>query len=313
MKCLVTGSTGFIGSSLVKRLVEEGYNVRGLVHKTPPQYKDKKVEYVHGDITDFDSIKSWFKNVDFVFHCAALVKDYGSKEIINKVNIIGTKRIVEACEKHNIKRFIYLSHLKYESDKRFEYYSLSKIQAEKYLLNKYKTTVFPIVIIRPGNVYGPGATTWVLRPLKSIQKNRIALIDRGNGIFLHTYIDNLLDALIASMKKPGIVGKTIEVTDGDNSVTWGKYLNNLAMIAGEKPINRSMSKKTAFAFSHLMMILYKIFRIEPWVTPTAVQIFTNSTKVSIEKAEKLLDYKPRINYKEGMNRLEKWLKEENLI
>ena len=98
MKCLVTGAAGFIGNALVKRLVEDGHEVKALIHKTQPKYCEKKVEYINGNITDVDSIKPLVKNVDVVFHCAAFVKDYGPKDIFYRINVDGTKNLVEACE-----------------------------------------------------------------------------------------------------------------------------------------------------------------------------------------------------------------------
>jgi nucleoside-diphosphate-sugar epimerase len=185
--------------------------------------------------------------------------------------------------------------------------------AEQYLLDKYKNDNFPVVIIRPGNVYGPCATTWVLRPLKAIQKNRISLINKGKGIFLHTYIDNLIDALLVTMRESKAVGESINITDGDYSVTWKRYLNDLSHMVGKRPIQRNMSKNSALFFSKIMMLFYKIFGIEPWVTSTAINIFTNDKKISIEKARKILGYTPKINYDVGMEKIRKWLQNEHII
>lgn len=310
MRCLVTGAAGFIGNALVKRLVKEGYEVIGLIHKTKPKDYEQKAEYVEGDITDLESIKIFFKDVDFVLHCAALVKDYGPKESFYKINLEGTKNLVRICEEIGIKKFIFLSHIRYESEKSVGYYSETKALAEQYLKEKYKQNGFPAIIIRPGNVYGPGATTWVIRPYKSIQKNRIALVDHGSGIFQHTYIDNLLDAIVAALKEPKAIGETIDITDGDNSVTYREYFNTLARIAGKPHIKRNMSKNVALFVSKLMMFLNKVFRIKPWVTPMAVKIFTNQHKVSIEKAKQILNYKPKVDYSIGIKRVEDWLKKE---
>ena len=96
MKCLVTGAGGFIGGSLVKRLVNEGHDVKALIHKTKPKDFTKKAEYIQGDITDFSSIKSIFKDIDVVFHCAAYVKDYGPKKYFYKINVEGTKNVFNA-------------------------------------------------------------------------------------------------------------------------------------------------------------------------------------------------------------------------
>lgn len=310
MKCFVTGAAGFIGDALVKRLIDEGYEVKALLHKSKPKKQVKKAKYVYGDISDINSIKSYIEDIDFVFHCAAVVNDYGPKKNFYKINLEGTRNLVDISLESGIKKFIFLSHIRYEKGKKYSYYRETKALAEQYLLEKFKQKGFPVVIIRPGNVYGPGSHLWVLRVLNSIRENRITLIDKGNGIFLHTYIDNLSDAIIKAIKKPKALGKSIDITDGDNTITWGKYFNDLAKIAGEPKIKRNLSKRTAFFVSKLMMFLNKITGIEPWVTPMAVQALTNQHKVTIESAKRILGYEPKINYQEGMKQVEKWLKEE---
>lgn len=313
MRYLVTGAAGFIGGALVQRLVSEGHQVRGIVHHTQPTFFHTNVEYFTGDIIDKEFLTPMLDKVDVVFHCAALVKDYGLKEKFYQINIEGTKNLVTACEGCLLKRFVFLSHIRYESESRDAFYRVTKKEAEKYLLEKHAQTQFPLVIIRPGNVYGPGATTWVLRPLQAIQKNRIALIDNGKGIFIHTYIDNLIDALLTAAEQPRAIGEIIEVTDGENTTTWGEYLNALAQMAHKPPIQRNLSKKTAIFTSKLMMILYKIFRIEPWVTPMAVQVLTNHHIISIEKAKDILGYTPKIDFKNGLKHVEQWLKTNGYI
>ena len=96
MKCLVTGAAGFIGDALVNGLARDGHKIKALVHETQPKYCEKKAEYINGDITDVDFIRLLVKDVDVVFHCAAYVKDYGPKDIFYKVNVEGTKILVEA-------------------------------------------------------------------------------------------------------------------------------------------------------------------------------------------------------------------------
>ena len=313
MNCLVTGASGFIGNALVKRLIIEGYKVKALIHKTKPKNYEKNVDYINGDITNIESMKPIFKDIDIVFHCAALVKDYGPKSNFYKINLDGTKNLVKLSEEFGIKKFIFLSHIRYESENSTGHYSKTKALAEKYLFEKYSQNGFPVIIICPGNVYGPGATTWVLRPLKSIQKNRFSLIDNGAGIFLHTYIDNLLDAIIASLNKKEALGKKFDITDGDNDTTWGEYFNLIAKITGKAKIKRNMLKKTAFLISKIMIFLNMVFKIEPWVTPMAVRVLTNNNSVSIKNARNLLGYEPKIDFHEGMKHVESWLRKENYI
>ncbi len=313
MKCLVTGAAGFIGSSLVRRLVSEGHDVRSIIHHTQPTYFDKRVEYISGDITNTAFLQPVMDQVDVVFHCAAVVKDYGPKDVFNRINVEGTKNLIAASEASSVKKFIFLSHIRYETGKNTGYYHKTKAIAEQNLMEKYTHDHFPVVIIRPGNVYGPGATTWVLRPLQAIQKNRISLIDKGTGIFLHTYIENLLDALVVALQEPRAVGEIIDITDGDNTTTWGDYLNALAKMTGKPPVKKNMSKRTALVVSKLMMVGYTLFKIEPWVTPVAVEIFTNQNKVSIEKAKTFLRYEPLVDFTNGLEHVERWLKAKGYI
>lgn len=313
MRCLVVGAAGFIGSSLTKKLIKEGYNVRGLIHKTKPKEPHPNVEYVNGDITDIESIKNAFKDMDVVFHCAALVKDYGPKKNFYNINLNGTKNLVKCSEEFKIKKFIFLSHINYESNKNLSSYSETKALAEQFLIDKFKKDNFPTVVIRPGNVYGPGATVWVLGILESIKKNKIAVVDEGKGIFLHTYIDNLLDAMTAAMKENKALGETIDITDGDNSVTYIEYFNLIAKIAGKPPIKKSMSKKTAMTVAKSMVFLNKITGIKPWVTPMAVDILTSDNKVLVDKARKLLKYEPKIDFNEGMKKVEEWLRQDGYV
>lgn len=313
MDCLVTGATGFIGKVLTKRLIKEGHNVKTLIHDKQLKTYCKKVECISCDITNPSTLKSLPENIDIVFHCAALVKAYGPKDKFYNVNVEGTKNIVRACKKYDLKRFIFLSHIGYESEKKLGHYSFSKKLAEDYLIEKYRRDNFPVVIIRPGNVYGPGAVTWVLRPIEAIKKNQIALIDNGQGIMLHTYIDNLINALIAAITESDAIGQTIDITDGDYSISWRRYFHDLANMIGKQSIQRNFTKRKAMLIAKTMILLNRTINFKPWVTPLSVNILTNDKTVSIKKAEKILHYKPRIDYNEGMKNVEYWLKHEGYI
>ena len=312
MKCLVTGAAGFIGSALTQRLSKDGHDVTALLHTTSSQLSfHKSVNILYADITNPEILDCLDPSYDVVFHCAAYVKDYGSKKKFTTVNVKGTQNIINHCD--TVKRFIYLSHIRYENPHKFSYYMQSKYQAEQYLLQKHQMEKFPVVIIRPGNVYGPGATTWVCRPLEAIQHNKIALINHGTGIFHHTYIDNLIDALILTMNKPNVIGKAYNITDNDDSITWKQYFNDLAAIANKPSITQNISKPTAVFLSYLMIGCYKITGRKPLLTPSALQILTNTSTISIEPAKNDLEYTSTVSYLEGMKQVKQWLETNHLI
>ena len=310
MKCFVTGSAGYIGSSIVKRLTNMNHDVIGLFHQSYPKESMKNATYIQGDITDKESFSSAIDDVDIVFHCAAKVQDYGSKKLFYDVNVKGTQQLVEAFKETNIDQFIYLSHLPYESSASKSFYSQTKQIAESFLLKTYNETGFPVTIIRPGNVYGPGNSIWVCRPLEAIRKNRLLLVNNGMGIFLHTYIENLLDAIALCMKNPDTIGKIITVTDGDNTTTWNIYFNDLAAILGKRPITKNLSKRSAILLGYVMKTLLPPLGIPPIITPFAVEILTNTKTYDLQETQQIIDYKPKITYREAMKQIETWIKTE---
>jgi nucleoside-diphosphate-sugar epimerase len=309
MKIVITGANGYVGNALTHRLASEGYTVSAMTHQPPLHIAKKNVSYFTGDITDKRFVNQVVSDADAVVHCAAKVLDYGPKTLFEKINITGTQTILDACPTQ-LQRLIYLGHIPNEWGKQSAY-THTKWVAEQLVQKAVKNQDFPGVIIRPGNIYGPGAGTWVIRPLKAIQKKRIALINHGKGIFLHTYIDNLIEALLLALKKPKIEGKIFEITDGDNTITWKQYLNDLATMVHQPPISFSLSKTTALWLARLSMFGYQTFRIKPLITPMAVQIFTNQKTVSIREAQTRLGYLPHIPYVEGIEQIRAWVQQEN--
>ena len=103
-KCLITGINGFIGSNLAKRLIEEGFEVHGLIRKTSDLkfLKNLDIKYHYGDITNFESIKEATTGCYRVFHVAALASDWGEYDTFYKINVEGT--LIEIGESRSINK-----------------------------------------------------------------------------------------------------------------------------------------------------------------------------------------------------------------
>ncbi len=107
----VTGATGMVGSHLVKALVSKGCKVKALYRTVVPQFAGaEKIEWIKGDILDIVLMEEAMKQVDQVYHCAALVSfDPNQKNDLNNVNIAGTTNIVNACISANIQKLLFVS------------------------------------------------------------------------------------------------------------------------------------------------------------------------------------------------------------
>ncbi len=180
MKVLVTGSDGFIGSHLTEELVKKGYQVRAFVYynsfnnwgwlDTLPKEIMKNVEVFQGDIRDPNGVEEAVKNVNAVFHLAALIAipfSYHSPDTYVDTNIKGTLNILQAARKHNTSRVLVTStsevygtaqYVPIDEKHPFQGqspYSATKIGADRLAESFCRSFALPVTIVRPFNTYGP--------------------------------------------------------------------------------------------------------------------------------------------------------------
>lgn len=177
---LITGADGFIGSHLTEVLVESGYEVFAFVCynsfnslgwlDTISDDLKNKIKFISGDIRDFNGVNEAMKNVDIVFHLAALIAipfSYNSPDSYIDTNVKGTLNILQAARKNNIKRVLITSTSEVYGTAQFipitelhpkqpqSPYSASKIGADAIADSFYRSFEMPITIVRPFNTYGP--------------------------------------------------------------------------------------------------------------------------------------------------------------
>ncbi len=179
-KVLVTGADGFIGSHLTEALVEIGYDVSAFVCynsfnslgwlDTIPTELKSKIKFISGDIRDPNGVNEAMKNVDVVFHLAALIAipfSYNSPDSYIDTNVKGTLNILQAARKNNVKRVLITSTSEVYGTAQFvpitelhpkqpqSPYSASKIGADAIADSFYRSFELPVTIVRPFNTYGP--------------------------------------------------------------------------------------------------------------------------------------------------------------
>jgi len=180
IRILVTGADGFIGSHLTEALVEMGYDVVAFVYynsfnslgwlDTIPDDLKNKIKFIAGDIRDFNGVNEAMKNVDIVFHLAALIAipfSYNSPDSYIDTNVKGTLNTLQAARKNNVKRVLITSTSEVYGTAQFvpitelhpkqpqSPYSASKIGADAIADSFYRSFELPVTIVRPFNTYGP--------------------------------------------------------------------------------------------------------------------------------------------------------------
>jgi nucleoside-diphosphate-sugar epimerase len=321
-KVFITGGTGFIGTHLVKRLLDDGHSVRMLVRKasaeTLREYADRGIEPVFGDVGNTDAIRKAMKDVDVVFHLAGIVSDWGRQDVFNAVNVDGTRNMCDAALERNVKLFIYFSTndvFGYGEDKvitetdDFKYwnepYPDSKIDATRIVRDSEKKGL-PVSIIYPCWVYGPGDTTFIT-PMAEALKSRMFMFWRKNALVWPLYIDNLIDLLMVMMTNPSAVGKGFIAHDG-LSVTFEDFTDTLCRYLGLRTTRRYIPYTLAYGAGVLFEALWKTLgkTCRPLLTTYSVKNLGSRWRFSIDNARQTLNWKPSHTYEEGMDTTMKW-------
>ncbi len=333
MKILVTGATGFIGSHLVERLVQEGYGVKALVRneknfeardETNKLLKKLNVEIFRGDLLDKDSLEKAVKNVEVVFHLAAIARPLAiPKTRYFKVNEEGTKNLLEVCVNKKIKKIVIMSSLSAVGPTRdgnpvnektkcqpVDTYGWSKLAQENIAMNYFKEHKLPIILLRPSMVFGPRDFE-MLRLFKAVNAWFFPLSGNEKGIdFL--YVENLVEACVLAMKN-GKDGERYHISNG-KAYSINELVEAIS-VAERKNILPIYFPKFFFTFTgYVVEFLGKIFNFHPPFKHDTVNWMTEKFWIAdISKAKKELKYNPKISLEEGVRKTVDYYKSRRLL
>jgi nucleoside-diphosphate-sugar epimerase len=313
MKFLVTGGAGFLGINLIRHLNARNHQIVSLdiADFDYPDIKDK-IEIIKGDIRDKDIVEKAVKGCDMIVHTAAALPLYTPEDIYS-TDIDGTRNLLEAGARNNIKRFIHISstavygipdHHPLKEDDKLDGvgpYGKAKILAEEECL-KFREKGMCVPILRPKSFIGPERLgvfdllfDWAKDghnfPMIGNGKNRYQLLDVEDlcqAIYLCATLDE------KTVNDTFNIGAKEFTTMREDYQAVLDYAGHSKRIVGlpEKPIIATLRILEAMKLSPL----YK------WVYETA----SKDSFVSIEKAEKKLGYKPQFSNKDALLRNYKW-------
>jgi dihydroflavonol-4-reductase len=264
------------------------------------------------------------EGIDIIYHLAGILGQSGIPDkAFWEINVQGTKNILDASSKHDIKRFIHCSTAgvtgptsSLPQDESFPYnpsniYELTKAEAEKLVLQYHRDAGLPVVVIRPEFVYGPGDThTFGL--FRVIQRRMFILIDGGRAIWHPTYIDDLIRGFLLSLGAQRANGQ-IYIIAGERYVSI-KELSNI--IADSLNIARPVLNLSAWHASILANIIENLgeaLKFNPPLSEARVKTFCRSSGCSTRKARDELGYVPATTLIDGIQRTAKWYKDNHWL
>jgi nucleoside-diphosphate-sugar epimerase len=331
MKAVITGGTGFIGSRLVEKLIENGYEVRCLVRKSSETEPLKKlgIDLCYGDLSDHDSLRRLTKGGDLVYHLAAMVTDWGSRRDFYSMNVDGTRVLLEASWDSGVKRFIHMSTstVVWKSDfwevhdindidesypypkKYNDYYNETKAEAERFVTRFHERTGLETIVLRPSNVWGAGDRVILPRIVQAAKKGILFPMGSGHRWVSPCHVDNLVHALVLSAESDNHGGNIYFINDGVK-IEHIEFLSRLLGAVGIKWAPKfTIPYSIAYGVAYAMEALFKIVNSKnpPVLTRFAVAALAGSRSYSIEKAKKEIGYKPIVNMDEGLRQLADWI------
>ncbi len=328
MKCLVTGATGSVGSRIVKRLLEDHHEVLALARETSDLslLDTNQVEIVRGDMTDAESLRQAAEGVDWVFHSAAPVDDWVPEEVFWKVNVEGTRSLLNACRKQSLSRFVFMSsinvygiHPAPNTNENAPYvgehhpYCETKIQAEKMLLAAHLEEGFPVTILRPANIWGPTANAWTIRPVQKLLADEVRLIGGGRGAINPIYVDNLADVAVRFADLEETNGEGYIVTDGIRDWCVRDFFHKYCGMLGIPPVTRSIPKPVAMGVAWGAETLARLNGKRPFITRFVVQMLTKNCHYDVRKLQSIYGTEPHYSFEEGLEETKRWLVNRGIV
>ncbi len=321
---LITGIGGFIGLRTAELALLRGMQVYGLQHSQPKAEKARRLgaNVILGSVTDPVAAQAACQGMDMVLHTAAIAKEGGALQDFWEVNVRGTVTMAQAAKAAGVRVFVHLSSVMVYG---FNYpeqiteagelrsegnpYCQTKIEAEQALWQLHDPPNFNVIVIRAGDVYGPGSMPWTVRPLALMQQGLFFLPDRGQGFINHLYIDNLVDAIFLSLEQE-TSGEVFNITDGQQT-SWNVFFNKLAAVAHLSP-PQSLPASFLRNLIRLRCLSQQALGKVPDLRPESIDFITRAHTYSTAKAQYQIGFQPRINLDIGMQHIQAWLCQTDL-
>jgi nucleoside-diphosphate-sugar epimerase len=323
---LVTGATGFLGESLVRRLAHDGTDVRALV-RTPEKAAalgKMGVDTVVGDVNDERAVEKALDDVAVVFHLAGKLFDPASEAFeYRRTHVDGTKCLLEQCsDRPELQRFVHCSTTgvlgvtgaqpaREDAPMRpTNAYEETKAEAEIAVRNAHAHGL-PAVVVRPGLVYGPG-DLHLLGFFKAVLSGHFRPIGR-EPVFLHPiYIDDMTDAFLRCATYPNAVGECYNIA-GREPASLADLAHAIAEAAGAKPPSGNIPLPVARAAARIGDLLPARFRNRAPLTTSRLDFLTHSRVYSVSKAQRELGFAAPTDLPTGIDLAVGWYREHGLL
>lgn len=323
MRALVTGANGFLGSYIVEECLRRGYKVRAMTRKRDDALTGLNVDCVHGDVRDADSLIEATRDIEVVFHTAAISGIWGPWKKFYSTNTVGTRNVVEACIRNKVPRLVYTSSpsvvfngehqinanesLPYPK-RWLAHYPHSKALAEKHVLEADEFSGIMTCALRPHLIWGPRDRHLIPRLIERAKSKQLRRVGDGTNQVDNIYVENAAVAHLqaAEAMRPGspVCGSAYFLSQNDPVNCWG-WINEILELAGLPRVRQSISYFWAYRMGAALESYHEMMNkdCEPRMTRFLAAQLAKSHYYDISRAKKDFNYHPAVSQAEGMKRL----------
>lgn len=315
---LVTGATGLVGSHVAEQARQKGFTVRALVRKGA----DTKLlqqwgcELIIGDLDQPESLKTACENVTVVIHCAAKVGDWGPTDDYRRVNVEGTKSLLDAALLSGVlRRWVQISSLgvyegrdHYGTDEStlpstsgIDGYTLTKVESELLVCDYIQNQSLPGVVLRPGFIYGARDRTVLPRLLERLRSGKFAFLGAPDKLMNNTFVGNLCEAIWLAVERDDILGEVFNIRD-PRAVTKREFIDTVCDAAGLNRPTKVVPLPVAKCLAKAMETVWKLLKKSeaPLLNNARIKFLGLNLDYSIDKAVRKLGYQPSTDFRDAM-------------
>jgi len=315
----VTGGGGFLGSRIVRQLLDRGDEVVVVARSDYPELRAWGAQTIRGDLADDGVAERAVEGCEAVVHAAAKAGVWGSAQDYYRSNVVATTRVLEACLTHDVERLVHTStpsvtfdgadhenagpDLPYASKFR-THYAATKALAESLVL---EAPDLRTVALRPHLIWGPGDPFIFPGVIERHKAGKLARIGKGTNKVDITYVDNAAAAHVGALdalgRADGPAGKAFFISDGEPVEMW-PFLDELFVALSLPRLKRRVPAGLALAVGGMLESTHRAFGIEsePRMTRFLAQQVSTSHWYDMEPARRELGYEPLVTREEAWRR-----------
>ncbi len=335
MRALVTGGGGFLGRAITEALLARGDEVRTFARGAYPELDEMGAEHMRGDIAHLGALELAMQDIDVVFHVASLVAQYGDPADFDRINVDGTRNVIEACRRTGVTRLVFTStpsvihdgndklgideSVPYPADFACDYFR-TKAEAERLVLaadGSMTAEDQPLrtCALRPHGIFGPGDTSLLPLLIGKAIKGNLRIVGTGETKVDWTYVDNAVHAhLLAADALDGEApagGKAFFIANDEPTNPW-TFFNGILRELGIPEVKRKVPLGFAKFAGSAAEGVWRTLKLkgEPPATRAQASVIGTSHYFDLSAARRDLGYEPQVSLDEGVKRTIPWLKQQ---